>query len=46
MSIERRKIMKAIGNNIVLTERVKGVTGAVVKVQEIVDEAPDTRIML
>jgi cysteine synthase A len=46
MSIERRKIMKALGANIVLTEGAKGIKGAITKAQEIVDEAPDTRIML
>jgi cysteine synthase A len=46
MSIERRKIMKALGANIVLTEGAKGIKGAVTRAQEIVDEAPDTRIML
>jgi cysteine synthase A len=46
MSIERRKIMKALGANIVLTEGAKGIKGAVAKAQELVDEAPDTRIML
>jgi cysteine synthase A len=46
MSIERRKIMKALGANIVLTEGAKGIKGAITKAQEIVDEAPTTRIML
>jgi cysteine synthase A len=46
MSIERRKIMKALGANIVLTEGSKGIKGAITKAQEIVDEAPTTRIML
>lgn len=46
MSIERRKIMKALGANIVLTEGPKGMKGAVVKAQELVDESPDTRLLL
>ncbi len=46
MSIERRKIMKALGANIVLTEGPKGMKGAVVKAQELVDESPDSRLLL
>jgi cysteine synthase A len=46
MSIERRKIMKALGANIVLTEGPKGMKGAVVKAQELVEESPDSRILL
>lgn len=46
MSIERRKVMKALGANIVLTEGPKGMRGAVEKAQELLDESPDTRIML
>lgn len=46
MSIERRKIMKALGANIVLTEGPKGMKGAVTKAQELVAESPTTRILL
>lgn len=46
MSIERRKIMKALGANIVLTEGPKGMKGSVVKAQELVEESPETRILL
>jgi cysteine synthase A len=46
MSIERRKIMKALGANIVLTEGPKGMKGAVVKAQEMVEESPESRILL
>lgn len=46
MSIERRKIMKALGANIVLTEGAKGMKGAIDAAQELVDAAPATRIML
>ena len=46
MSIERRKIMKALGANIVLTEGPKGMKGAVTKAQELVTESPSTRILL
>ena len=46
MSIERRKIMKALGANIVLTEGSKGMKGAVAKAQELVDASPDSCILL
>lgn len=45
MSIERRKVMKALGANIVLTEGPKGMRGAIEKAQEWVNESPDTRFM-
>jgi cysteine synthase A len=45
MSIERRKVMKALGANIVLTEGPKGMRGAVEKAQELVNESPETRFM-
>ncbi len=40
MSIERRKVMKALGAEIVLTEGPKGMKGAIDKAQEIVDADP------
>lgn len=46
MSIERRKLMKALGAEIVLTAPEKGMKGAIEKAQELVDEAPDTTLML
>ncbi|PIE25271.1 MAG: cysteine synthase A [Neptuniibacter caesariensis] len=46
MSLERRKIMKALGANIVLTEPAKGMKGAIAKAQEIVDQNAGTHIML
>ena len=45
-SIERRKVMQALGANLVLTEGPKGMKGAVQKAEELLAEAPDTRIML
>ncbi|WP_320820509.1 cysteine synthase A [Thalassolituus sp.] len=46
MSMERRKVMLALGANLVLTEGAKGMKGAVDAAQALVDEAPDQRILL
>ncbi|TNC92618.1 cysteine synthase A [Thalassolituus sp.] len=46
MSIERRKVMKALGANLVLTEGPKGMKGAVEAAEKMLAEAPDNRIML
>lgn len=46
MSIERRKVMMALGANLVLTEGPKGMKGAVDKAAELVAESPENRIML
>ena len=46
MSIERRKVMKALGANIVLTEGPKGMKGAVEAAERLLAEAPENRIML
>lgn len=42
MSVERRKVMKALGANLVLTDPAKGMRGAVEEAQRLLDENPDT----
>lgn len=46
MSLERRKLVKALGAEIELTEPAKGMKGAIAKAQALVDANPDTYIML
>lgn len=46
MSLERRKLMKALGAEIELTEPAKGMKGAIEKAQQLVDENPDQYLML
>lgn len=46
MSLERRKLMKALGAEIILTPPEKGMKGAIEAAQAIVDAAPETTIML
>lgn len=44
MSIERRKLMKAYGAELVLTEGKKGMKGAIEKASELAEEIPDSFI--
>ncbi len=40
MSVERRKVLKAFGAKVVLTERAKGMNGAIAKAKEIQESDP------
>ncbi len=42
MSVERRQIMKAYGAELVLTEGVKGMKGAIAKAEDLAREIPDS----
>ncbi len=45
MSIERRKVMKALGANLVLTEGAKGMPGAIAKAEELAAADPEKYFM-
>jgi cysteine synthase A len=45
MSIERRKVLKVLGANLVLTEGAKGMKGAIAKAEEILASDPNHYVM-
>src|SRR6204780_4881519 len=46
MSIERRKVLNALGAKLVLTEGSKGMAGSIAKAEEIVASDPDRYVLL
>ena len=46
MSVERRKLLTALGAKLVLTEGAKGMNGAIAKANEIVASDPNTYVLL
>mgnify|MGYP000861912731 CR=1 FL=1 len=46
MSIERRKVLKVLGANLLLTDGSKGMPGAIAKAEEMVASDPDRYVLL
>jgi cysteine synthase A len=46
MSVERRKVLKALGANLVLTEGAKGMAGSISKAEEMVASDPGRYVLL
>jgi len=46
MSVERRKVLKALGANLVLTEGVQGMAGSIAKAEEMVASDPARFVLL
>lgn len=46
MSLERRKLLKALGANLILTEGPKGMGGAIAKANEVVASNPEKYVLL
>ena len=46
MSIERRKVVQALGANLVLTEGAKGMAGSITKAEQIVASDPERYLLL
>jgi cysteine synthase A len=46
MSLERRKLLKALGATLILTEGPKGMGGAIAKAKELVEQNPEKYVLL
>ncbi len=46
MSMERRKVLTALGATLILTEGAKGMKGAIAKAEQLVAESPDRYVMM